>query len=140
MRARLVWSIAAAMALWNGSVRADAPVPGSDYLLDVRYRLESVDDAGFTHSALAQTMRVRLGYRWQLTPAWSAVLEGAYVRALEHRYNSTANGQTGYPVVADPATTQINRAFIAYRSGPFGATLGRQRIELDNQRFIGASG
>ena len=140
MRVRHLWLTAAVAAIWSGSVRADTRAPGSDYLLDVRYRLESVDDNAFAHSALAQTVRVQLGYRWQPTPVWSAVIEGAAVGALDNRYNSTANGKTAYPTVADPQTTQLNRAFVAYRTERFGATLGRQRIELDNQRFIGTSG
>jgi hypothetical protein len=68
------------------------------------------------------------------------VVEGAHVSALGDRYNSTANGRTAYPVVSDPQTTQLNRAFVAWHGQRFGAALGRQRIELDNQRFIGSVG
>ena len=56
------------------------------------------------------------------------------------RYNSTANGKTDYPVVADPESDEINQAWIGYSNDAFHATLGRQLVLLDNQRFFGNSG
>ena len=56
-------------------------------------------------------------------------------------YNSTRNGITDRPVVADPTGTDVNQALILYRG--IDSTLiraGRQRINLDNQRFVGAVG
>lgn len=109
--------------------------------LDLRYRHESVDDAGFARDADADTLLLRLGYRWVFAPGWQLYGEGVHVQALfgEH-YNSTANGKTQYPTVADPQSSAINQAYIGYSGGALTATLGRQRLQLDNQRFIGNSG
>ena len=114
--------------------------------LDSRLRMENVDDAAFAEDARALTWRNRFGYRsapWQgLT--FFAELED--VRALDESYNSTANARTRYPVVADPEGSEWNQAGIAWDSGLSAdasstqIVLGRQRIVLDNQRFIGNSG
>jgi hypothetical protein len=54
-------------------------------------------------------------------------------------YNSTTNGRTTRPIVADPVGTDLNRAAIEWQSGTTLVAVGRQRINLDNQRFIGGS-
>jgi hypothetical protein len=53
------------------------------------------------------------------------------------RYNSTDNGKTEYPVVADPKGTDINQVWIKYAGDGFDGTYGRQRILHSGQRFIG---
>jgi hypothetical protein len=55
-------------------------------------------------------------------------------------YNSTANGKIEYPVVADPADTVINQGYLGFKSTYVDLLLGRQRIKLDNDRFIGNVG
>ena len=59
----------------------------------------------------------------------------------EESYNSTVNGKTAYPTVADPEYYGLNRLQLTNTSIP-GTTLsvGRQRINLDDQRFVGNSG
>ncbi|MBZ0223898.1 MAG: alginate export family protein [Dokdonella sp.] len=109
--------------------------------LDLRVRHEQVDDAAFARNAQADTVRLRLGYRWVFAPGWQAYVEGAHVQALfGAHYNSTANGKTWYPTIVDPQSSQLNQAFVAYAGDAFAATLGRQRLLLDNQRFFGNSG
>lgn len=136
-------AIAGAMAgiLAGSALAAAEPVPTSGPTFDLRYRYEHVDDDAFTRKADADTLRLRLGYRWAFAPGWQFYGEGAHVQSLfgEH-YNSTANGRTRYPTVVDPESTQVNQAWIGYAGDAFAATLGRQRIVLDNQRFFGNSG
>src|SRR5574338_1341669 len=75
-------------------------------IVEVRYRYESVDDAAFTRNADANTVRLRLGYRWMFAPGWRLVASGDRVPALAGaHYNSTANGKTQYPTVADPQSS-----------------------------------
>lgn len=52
-------------------------------------------------------------------------------------YNSTRNGQGNYSVVADPDGSEINQALLRYDHQYGNAVFGRQRINLDNQRFVG---
>ena len=47
---------------------------------------------------------------------------------------------TDRPVVADPEYTEVNQSYLQFKSGSFTGLLGRQRITLDNQRFVGNVG
>ena len=59
--------------------------------------------------AEAITLRARLGF--ETGKAWNTSLlaEGDLLWPLETHYNSTVNGKTAYPVVADAETYEINR-------------------------------
>ena len=128
----VVLSLAAGSAL-----AADAGTP----ILDLRYRHESVDQAGFARDAHADTLRVRAGYATSAWHGWSALAEADGVLALgDGRHNDTRNGQRQYPVIADRAGAEINQALLRYVDGRNSATFGRQRINLGNQRFVGGVG
>lgn len=107
---------------------------------DTRLRQEQVDDDAFSRDARATTLRLRLGLRAQFGSGWSGLLEGAGVTAADDRYNSGANGRTQYPSITDPRGGELNQAWLGWQGEAFGATLGRQRIQLDNQRWVGNSG
>ena len=109
-------------------------------ILDLRYRHEQVDQDGFADDARADTLRVRAGYATSAWHGWSALAEADAVLGLgAGRYNDTRNGQRQYPVIADRPGAEINQALLRYASGKNSATLGRQRINLGNQRFVGGS-
>lgn len=113
----------------------------SGAVVELRYRHETVDDDAFTRTAQADTLRLRLGYLWAFAPSWQAYADAERVQTLfGDDFNSTANGETDYPTVADPQATEINQAFVRYSGSALGATLGRHRVLLDNQRFFGNSG
>jgi hypothetical protein len=69
-------------------------------------------------------------------------MEGVYVEDVIDDYNSTTNGNAGYPVVADPGDVlAVNRfAFVNKSLSKTTLTLGRQRIALDDHRFVGNVG
>lgn len=119
---------------------ADAIVGGETHL-DFRYRLESVDQEPFADDALASTLRSRLSYRTREWRGWGAFAEVDNTTVLgdDEAYNSTTNGVTDRPTIADPEYTELNQAYVQFQSGTFTAIGGRQRITLDNQRFIGAA-
>jgi hypothetical protein len=130
--------LAAAAALLPGAAMA-APTDGH-WILDARLRSESVTQDDLPKDAWALTLRTRLGYE---TPDWRglrALIEGEDVTALVDEYNSTVNGKAAYPVVADPQTTQLNRAQVSWSGADGEAVVGRQRVILGNARFIGNSG
>ncbi len=107
-------------------------------ILDLRYRHESVMQDNALHDAEANTLRTRLGFRSGSWHGFSGLVELDNVTHLGNaRFNDTRNGRTGHSVVADPDGTAINQAALQY-SGEYGNVVaGRQRINLDNQRFIG---
>ncbi|MCP5411416.1 MAG: hypothetical protein H6924_04670 [Alphaproteobacteria bacterium] len=109
-------------------------------VIDLRGRFESAADASKTVDANALTLRARLGYE---TDSWNGLsLQADFDQVWSNdAYNSTRNGKTDYPVVADPSITGLNRLQLTYASD-FGTrfVLGRQRLLIGNQRFVGNSG
>ena len=108
--------------------------------LSFRLRYEGVDDAALADEAAAVTLRSRLSWQSAVYRGLRAVVEVDDVRAPVENYNSTVNGRTSRPIVADPPGTDLNRVALEWRSGATQVAIGRQRINLDNQRFIGGSG
>jgi hypothetical protein len=106
--------------------------------VDFRYRFEGVDEDGFADGAQASTLRSRLTLESATLNGFSALLEMDDVRTVGwDDYNSTVNGKTQYPVVADPVGTDLNQFWFKYSGNAFDGILGRQRILHGNQRFVG---
>ena len=113
--------------------------------IGVRYRYEHVDQDNFAEKADASTARLRLNYRTGQWNGWSAFGEFDHVfHVLLTDFNSgggTSPGKGQYPVVADPKGSDLNQLYVDYKgSDEWGLRLGRQRILLDNQRFVGGVG
>jgi hypothetical protein len=107
-------------------------------ILDARYRYEHVDQDNALNNANAQTLRTRAGVQSGKWYGLSALIEADNVSRIgDARYNSSRNGQSDYSVVADPDGSEINQALLRYDHRYGSAVLGRQRINLDNQRFVG---
>ena len=113
-----------------------------DLDLNFRIRAEGVNQPSFSEDAIATTLRSRLTWSSaEYSRSWQVLAEVDNVSAIgAEQFNSTANGQTQYPVVADPKGTEINRAQLTYRSKHTSTTIGRQRINHENQRFLGGVG
>ena len=138
MAAPLAWTDSVAgTAPWPAAMPASAPL---QFEWDARLRQEQVDDDAFRRDASAATLRLRLGLRARFGGGWSGLLEGAGVASAGDRYNSGANGRTQYPGIADPRGSELNQAWLGWQDDSFAATVGRQRLLLDNQRWIGNSG
>jgi hypothetical protein len=106
--------------------------------VDFRYRFEGVDQAGFDEDAKASTLRSRLTLASAEINGISFLMEFDDLRSvISDDYNSTTNGNTDYPVVADPEGTDLNQAWARYSTDKFEGTGGRQRINHGNQRFVG---
>ncbi len=109
---------------------------------DIRYRLEVVDQTGLPSDSTASTLRVRAGIKTAEWHGFSALVEGEAIAVIgETSYNDTVNGKVAYPVVADPSDVLLNQAWLRWRPDPrFEATVGRQAVNYDNQRWIGSVG
>jgi hypothetical protein len=109
-------------------------------LVDARLRYESVDQVPLVKDASAVTARIRAGVEAK-TGSFAFLVEAEGMLAISEKYNSGVNGKTLYPVVADPQNVELNRAQIQFTGLPNTVvTLGRQRINLDDQRFVGSVG
>ncbi|MCB1583051.1 MAG: alginate export family protein [Xanthomonadales bacterium] len=116
-----------------------------DANLSFRYRYEMVDQDNFNRDANASTLRTRLNYKTESYKGLTFFIEADNVmEVFGDNYNAGGgntpnNGQ--YPVVADPTGTEINQAWFNYAfNDNTGLKVGRQRILLDNQRFVGGVG
>lgn len=135
------------VALVGASAQAEGfdPLIGavgeSKVIADLRLRVESVDQEPLVEDASAMTVRARLGLETGRGWGTSFLIEGDAVWPLMTDYNSTTNGNTGYPVVADPEGYELNRLQLTNTSiVDTTITLGRQRIVLDDHRFVGNVG
>ncbi|HUQ11886.1 MAG TPA: alginate export family protein [Steroidobacteraceae bacterium] len=132
-----------------GAARADGlgPVKGAfgetKPIFDMRLRAENVDQDGILNDAHATTLRLRAGF--ETGKAWSTALlvegEGVVPLQSDYRPDPMIPTMTTYPVVADAEGYEINRLQLTNTSLPGTTlTLGRQRIALDDQRFVGPVG
>lgn len=110
--------------------------------LNVRARYEGVEQTAL-RDADAYTVRTRLGFTTAPLNGFKAMVEAENITALDGDRYSQAGinpGGTGRAVVADPESSEINQAFLAYTTGKTTFIGGRQRIVLDNARFVGDVG
>ncbi|MCA8978931.1 MAG: alginate export family protein [Planctomycetes bacterium] len=116
---------------------------GGKWWLKLRYRFETVDQQGFADDAYASTLRTLFGYETAEYKHFRGLLEFQNVSVIgdPDSYNSTTNGITSRPVVADPEATQVNQVFLGYTGlTDTDLRVGRRRIKLDNDRFVGNVG
>ena len=112
--------------------------------MDLNYRWENVDQdkgLGNPKTANANTARIRLGL---LSPTFYdfqgfSEYEGNY--AMQEDYNSSVNNQKGYSTIVDPNRSELNQLWLSYKGiSDTIVKVGRQRIKLDDDRFIGNVG
>ncbi len=110
-----------------------------------RYRYEYVDQDNSLKNANASTLRLRLNYRTSPWKGWSAFAEFDHVfHVLVDDFNSgggTSPNRIEYSVVADPDGSDLNQLYLDLDSSDnWKYRFGRQRILLDNERFVGGVG
>ena len=112
-------------------------------ILDARLRYEAVDQGSL--DADAATLRLRGGAQAKIG-RFTALAEAEATAALVNDYNAfpfaiaDSQRRAKYAVVADPQSVELNRFQIQYKSGGVTLTAGRQRINLDDQRWVGSVG
>ena len=128
------------------STFADALKAGTT-AVSLRYRFETVDQQGFDRDAEASTLRTTLSYGSAPFRGVRLFIEAENVSAVfdDDSYNNSGadslnNGVRNRPVVADPELTAIGQAYVEMAIGKSTLRLGRQEINLGNQRFVGAVG
>ena len=135
----------AATAVAQESTDFGAAVTSGKAAVNLRYRYEQVDEDSIAETANASTARLRLNYRTGQWRNWSAFAEFDHLfHIVLTDFNSgagTSPNKTQYPVVADPKGPDLNQLYLDYAATPdWKVRVGRQRILLDNQRFVGGVG
>ncbi len=114
-----------------------------DPIVDGRLRYERVELP--TADADALTMRIRAGGEVR-AGHWSLLAESEATLGIDKGYNAFAFASPSHQrrpqqaVVADPENIELNRLQLQYRAEGATLTVGRQRINLDDQRFVGSVG
>jgi hypothetical protein len=143
MRAFLAAGAVCAGALWP--VAGAAQDLSLDPVLDARLRYEQVEQDSGLRDADALTLRLRAGAEAKLG-GFSLLGEGEATFALADEYNAMpfpdASGQRrpAYVLIPDPENWEVNRLQIGWSDDRRTVTLGRQRINLGDQRWVGSVG
>jgi hypothetical protein len=114
-------------------------VKGGTVDLNFRMRYEDVEQDNALDDASALTLKSRLTYTTKSYKDFQAQIEVDNVSELtDENHNDSQNGMGDHSKIVDPEGSEINQAWIAY-SGISDTVIkhGRQRVNLDNQRFIG---
>ena len=113
-------------------------------ILDARLRYENVDQPALDADAL--TFRLRAGAE-AAYGHFSLLAEAEGTAALIDDYNAFPFALPGeeqwrpdHSVIADPMNIELNRLQVQYKTAKTALTLGRQRINLDDQRWVGSVG
>lgn len=115
-------------------------IEGGKPILEMRARYEVVEQAGFVNQGEAMTLRTRFGWETGDWHGLQALVEAETVDAGGH-YSDGVPPAEPNPAIADPEVMELNRAQIVWTVSPNATvTVGRQRILLDDQRFVGNSG
>jgi len=115
-----------------------------DPIVDARLRYESVDQPG--REAEAVTVRVRAGFELRHASGLAVLAESEGTLAIDDDYNAfpfavgSHQRRPAFAVVADPENVELNRLQLQYKAKAATVTLGRQRINLDDQRWVGSVG
>jgi len=103
---------------------------------EARLRYEHVDQHGLAQQADALTVRARAGLTAS-SGALSATLVGQGTLAVIDRYFDGFDNAATKPLVADPQNVALYIAQLQYRTKALTLTGGRQKIVLDDERFVG---
>ncbi len=125
------------------SYTTDGPIPLDQgrILFNSRLRVEHAAQQGL-QSDLAWTWRTRIGYE---TPKYYGIygvgeFENTWAMNLSN-YQSTPpplSSPNNRAVIADPRNNQLNQLFLGYSGYNSAFKGGRQIVNLNNQRFVGA--
>ncbi|MGF7156496.1 alginate export family protein [Novosphingobium gossypii] len=105
-------------------------------IAEARVRYEHVDQDGLDAAADALTMRARGGAE-ATGGALSATVIGQGNLAVVDDYYDGLNGSATRPLVADPQNVALYIAQLRYKAKGVTLTAGRQKIALDDERFVG---
>jgi hypothetical protein len=141
----LLLAFAASAAEEEGATDLGSAITSGKATISGRYRYEFVDQDNALKNANASTLRLRLNYRTGQWKGWSGFAEFDHVfHVLLDDFNSgagTSPNRSEYSVVADPKGSDLNQLYFDLDpNDDWKYRFGRQRILLDNQRFVGGVG
>jgi hypothetical protein len=110
--------------------------------LDARLRFETAEAVGLQDSD-AFTGRVRLGYQTGKLYGFQLLTEFEGTSAINDEGNYDGfpgSAPDTHAVIADPESAELNRLQLSWQYEDTTVVAGRQRVNLDNSRFVGKDG
>ncbi|HVU36498.1 MAG TPA: alginate export family protein [Opitutaceae bacterium] len=145
-RLLLTAALAATSAFAAPPVAADSiesALAQGKFNFDARLRWENADQSNL-RDANAATLRTLFGFTTAPIAGVQGMIQGENIAVLNdpNDYNAagTNPGGAGRTVIADPPATDLNQVWLAYTFSDTTFRVGRQRIVLDNARFVGDVG
>jgi len=110
--------------------------------VDFRTRYEWVSDASNAReSANATTLRTNIGFQAELLALKTVTLHMNTIAVLPiggvFYEDASTDANTRYDRIVDPEQTRITQGYVQYNAFDTAIQIGRQGINLDNQRFVG---
>jgi hypothetical protein len=146
---RIILATVAGLVLAVPAAAQPADEPSTPERLEIRPILETRARFEHVEGALegdALTLRLRAGAEASLGSI-ALIAEAEATLAPVDRYSAFPFALPGenqwrpaYAVVADPQNAELNRLQLQYRFDEGTLTAGRQRINLDDQRWVGSVG
>ncbi len=133
-------------SLFAGAAYAEesftAALDKSSVDVNMNLRYESVSQDNTKEDADALTLRTRATVTTGTYNNFSAVVGFEDVRQVAgvNDYQDAVGNNGQYSVIADPEVTEVDQAYVQYKTENFTTKLGRQVLTLDNQRFVGHVG
>lgn len=112
-----------------------------DFAARLRYAMvESQWDGAAERDGEAVSGLLRLSLNSNWTESFSTFIEIDHVSTGLQDKHSDGVRLNGELSIVDVPGTEVNQAFFRVQTGSFDIRLGRQLIELDDQRFVGSNG
>ncbi|MEM7410481.1 MAG: alginate export family protein [Myxococcota bacterium] len=120
------------------------PLAEGGVKFNLRARYSHADFAGLKRSNVG-TVRTRLGYGSKPLFGLSGFVEMENIVAIDNGayFDAIAPNTRGRSVIADVEDTEVNQAYVKFQRKDWlglNAIVGRQRIKLDDDRWIGNVG
>ncbi|HVS50973.1 MAG TPA: alginate export family protein [Opitutaceae bacterium] len=113
------------------------------FSFNARLRYEYADQSNLRESN-AFTLRSRFGFTTAPVAGLQGMIEGENIAILndpdDYNASGTNPGGAGRTAIGDPDVTDVNQAWLSYTLADTMLRAGRQRIVLDNARFVGDVG
>ena len=108
-------------------------------LAEARLRSEHVEQDGLPQDSDAVTVRLRTGVQAAIGRLSGLVQAQGNLAILPDYFDGLHGPATLRPLIADPDSVAIYRAQVRYAAPGVAITAGRQVIQLDDERFVGAA-
>ena len=109
------------------------------FTLELRPRYNRIDESDKPERTEGGTVRLTVGFVSAPLQMTRFMVEGIHTDQVDPHFNDDGGNINGspYPLLPDPRYTGMNRVYVEYKGLPdTRIRAGRQRVRLDNQRWI----